>query len=250
MDDHRPERCRSLASTSDCLAPRALAGRRPHGDRRPTHASISFSCRSTILCTTKRLPRWSASSASSTSPLSSAASSSTRSSSVSGSRRWGSLGMPRRSACRVGVRCPHEQQLALLGGLVDSDGWAERGGKSLSIELANPALLEDVKSTSRSAAASTPTACSRHASGRRRSEMGVRSRRRRRALRIQGDLARRRGAGSGQRGLAAGRFDGGRRTQAATGLNFSRRSSATRSASRCSVRSRGSGPKSRPTTSR
>lgn len=40
---------------------------------------------------------------------------------------------------------PHEEQLALLGGLIDGDGWAEREGKSLSIELANSALIEDIR---------------------------------------------------------------------------------------------------------
>jgi Fe-S cluster assembly protein SufB len=40
---------------------------------------------------------------------------------------------------------PHSQQLALLGGLVDADGWAERDGKSLTIELANEDLIEDIR---------------------------------------------------------------------------------------------------------
>jgi len=40
---------------------------------------------------------------------------------------------------------PHEHQLALLGGLIDADGWIERGGKSMCIELANRDLLEDIR---------------------------------------------------------------------------------------------------------
>ncbi len=38
---------------------------------------------------------------------------------------------------------PRSQQLALLAGLIDSDGWSERNGSLHSIELANRALLDD-----------------------------------------------------------------------------------------------------------
>ncbi len=40
---------------------------------------------------------------------------------------------------------PHEHQLALLGGLIDADGWTENDGATMSIELANRELLEDVR---------------------------------------------------------------------------------------------------------
>jgi FeS assembly protein SufB len=40
---------------------------------------------------------------------------------------------------------PQAQQLALLGGVVDADGWSERDGKSMCIELCNPNLLEDLR---------------------------------------------------------------------------------------------------------
>ncbi|WP_343600680.1 Fe-S cluster assembly protein SufB [Mycobacterium sp.] len=40
---------------------------------------------------------------------------------------------------------PHEHQLALLGGLIDADGWTENDGATMSIELANRGLLEDVR---------------------------------------------------------------------------------------------------------
>ena len=40
---------------------------------------------------------------------------------------------------------PHDQQLALVAGLIDADGWTERSGKSMSIELANRELLEDLR---------------------------------------------------------------------------------------------------------
>ncbi len=40
---------------------------------------------------------------------------------------------------------PQSQQLSLLAGLVDADGWTERDGKSLCIELCNRELLEDVR---------------------------------------------------------------------------------------------------------
>ena len=40
---------------------------------------------------------------------------------------------------------PHYQQLALLAGLIDADGWTEREGASMCIELANRDLLEDVR---------------------------------------------------------------------------------------------------------
>ena len=52
---------------------------------------------------------------------------------------------------------PHEQQLALLAGLVDADGWSERGGATMAIELANRELLEDIRQLA--------TGCGLHADG-------------------------------------------------------------------------------------
>jgi len=40
---------------------------------------------------------------------------------------------------------PQEHQLALLGGLFDADGWTENNGATMSIELANRELLEEIK---------------------------------------------------------------------------------------------------------
>ena len=52
---------------------------------------------------------------------------------------------------------PHEQQMALLAGLVDADGWSERGGATMAIELANRELLEDIRQLA--------TGCGLHADG-------------------------------------------------------------------------------------
>jgi Fe-S cluster assembly protein SufB len=113
---------------------------------------------------------------------------------------------------------PHEQQLAILGGLVDSDGWTEREGKSMCIELANRELLEDVRQLA--------IACGLFADG-------IITERTRTAtfadgrtvtatcwrLRIHGDLARVGTRDPKKAGLTSGRW---RRNayQAATGLNF------------------------------
>nr|AAA17127.1 pps1 [Mycobacterium leprae] len=40
---------------------------------------------------------------------------------------------------------PHEHQLALIGGLVDADGWTESSGATMSIAFASRELLEDVR---------------------------------------------------------------------------------------------------------
>ncbi len=40
---------------------------------------------------------------------------------------------------------PQYQQLALIAGLIDSDGWSEREGASMCVELSNHDLLEDIR---------------------------------------------------------------------------------------------------------
>jgi len=114
---------------------------------------------------------------------------------------------------------PAEQRLALIAGLVDADGWTEREGKSLCVELANEALLEDVrqlaiscglqadgKLTERTRTASFPDG---------RSVTSTHWR-----LRIQGDLARVPTRDPRKAGAAAGQWRKNAYT-ASTGLNFS-----------------------------
>ncbi len=114
---------------------------------------------------------------------------------------------------------PHEEQLALLGGLVDADGWTERDGNSLCIELANPDLLEDIRQLA--------ITCGLFADGvlvERERTASFRDGRNVTAknwkLRIQGDLAHVDTRDPAKRGAGADRW---RRNAyvSATGLNFS-----------------------------
>jgi Fe-S cluster assembly protein SufB len=40
---------------------------------------------------------------------------------------------------------PRYQKLALIAGLIDADGWTENGGRTMSIELSNAGLIDDLK---------------------------------------------------------------------------------------------------------
>jgi Fe-S cluster assembly protein SufB len=114
---------------------------------------------------------------------------------------------------------PHDQQLALIGGLVDADGWTERDGKTMAIELANKELLEDVRQLAigcglfADGRLTERTRTVTFADGRTVTSTGWR-------LRIQGDLARVYTRSPSKRGAPASK---GRRNayQAATGMNFS-----------------------------
>jgi Fe-S cluster assembly scaffold protein SufB len=114
---------------------------------------------------------------------------------------------------------PHEEQLALLGGLVDADGWTEDDGATMSIELSNRELLEDVRQLA--------IGCGLYADGRVvertrtqtfKDDHTVTATSRR--LRIQGDLSRILTRDPYKRGKEATKGRGKRYT-AATGLNFS-----------------------------
>ena len=114
---------------------------------------------------------------------------------------------------------PRYQQLGLLAGLIDSDGWTENGGRLMSIELANRELVEDIRQLA--------IACGLRCDG----ESLERSRRTRFAdgrevasthwrLRIAGDLDLVPVRDPKKVGLEATRGRGAGHT-AATGLNFS-----------------------------
>jgi Fe-S cluster assembly protein SufB len=114
---------------------------------------------------------------------------------------------------------PHHEQLALLGGLVDADGWVENNAATMSIELANKGLLEDIRQLA--------IGCGLYADGRLVERIRtatfadghtVTSTHWR--LRIQGDLSRVGTRSPGKRGLPVTKGRG-KRYIAATGLNFS-----------------------------
>jgi len=114
---------------------------------------------------------------------------------------------------------PHRQQLAILGGLIDADGWIENDGATMSIELANRELLEDVRQLA--------IGCGLYADG----QLTERTRTNIFAdghlstatcwrLRVQGDLSRVGTRNPAKKGSAASKGRGPRYI-ASTGLNFS-----------------------------
>ncbi len=114
---------------------------------------------------------------------------------------------------------PHEEQLALLGGLIDADGWTDNDGATMAIELCNRKLLEDVRQLA--------IGCGLYADGRlmerTRTQIfkdGHTATATSWRLRIQGDLSRVGTRDPHKRGKHASKGRGGRYT-AATGLNFS-----------------------------
>ena len=120
---------------------------------------------------------------------------------------------------------PHEDQLALLGGLVDADGYTENDGATMTIQLANRELLEDIRQLA--------IGCGLYADGQlfertRTAKFGdghtVTSTSWR--LRIHGGLDRVGTRDPNKRGKPAGKGRG-KRYVAATGLNFSSLSSDT-----------------------
>jgi Fe-S cluster assembly protein SufB len=120
---------------------------------------------------------------------------------------------------------PHEHQLALIGGLVDADGWSENNGATMSIELANPELLEDIRQLA--------IGCGLYADGtlfeRSRTVTfgdGRKVASRCWRLRIHGSLDRVGTRAPGKRGKQASKGRG-ERYVSATGLNFSSLSTDT-----------------------
>jgi Fe-S cluster assembly protein SufB len=113
---------------------------------------------------------------------------------------------------------PHEHQLALIGGLVDADGWTERDGKSMCIELANHELLEDVRQLAIGCGLFADGVLTERTRGVTFSDGHVATSTCWR-LRLQGDLERVATRDPNKRGVAA---DHWRRNAygAATGLNF------------------------------
>ncbi|MBV8162419.1 MAG: Fe-S cluster assembly protein SufB [Acidimicrobiia bacterium] len=114
---------------------------------------------------------------------------------------------------------PHEEQLAFLGGLIDADGCSENDGKTMSIELANEGLLEDLRQIA--------IACGLSADG----QLTKRTRTVRFRdghevtatcwrLRIHGDVARIGTRDPSKRGAPMGKWRGNRYIQT-TGLNYS-----------------------------
>jgi len=114
---------------------------------------------------------------------------------------------------------PHAQQLALLGGLIDADGWTERDGKSMCIELSNKELLEDLRQLAIGCGLTSDgklterTRTVRFADGHEVTSTCWR-------LRIQGDLARVGTRDPNKRGQELGRWRGNRYVQT-TGMNYS-----------------------------
>jgi Fe-S cluster assembly scaffold protein SufB len=120
---------------------------------------------------------------------------------------------------------PQYQQLDLLAGLVDADGWTERDGASMCLELSNRELLEDVRQLAISCglfADGVLLQRTRTQSFRDGREVTATSWR----LRLQGDLARVPTRDPRKAGKPASKGRGSRYS-AATGLNFSALSTDT-----------------------